>query len=262
MPSSRHLRRGIYLLPTTFTVANLLCGYSSVVYSARGSLELASVLLIVAAILDGLDGRIARSTGSTSDFGLQFDSLADMVSFGVAPAFLVYHWALAPFGRPGWLMAFIYVVCAAMRLARFNIQTSRTDKRHFAGLPSPPAAGVLASIVFAFPAPIEVELLRVLTALLAVSLALLMISRFRYRTFKELDLRVRRSYMHVLPLAALLVAVALKPRPVMLALATAYLVSAPAVTVWNALARRHSHAALRERLAAADAEVADEPAAR
>jgi len=133
MAPSRELRRGIYLLPTTFTVANLFCGYASIVLASRGDIAQAAVLIVIAGVLDGLDGRIARVTGTTSEFGLQFDSLADIVSFGVAPAILAYHWALQPFGRLGWLVAFIFVVCAAMRLARFNIQTSRGDKRFFAG---------------------------------------------------------------------------------------------------------------------------------
>jgi CDP-diacylglycerol--serine O-phosphatidyltransferase len=260
MPGTRHLRRGIYLLPTMFTVANLFCGYSSIVQAARGNFDLAAVLIIIAGILDGLDGRIARLTGTTSDFGLQFDSLADIVSFGLAPALLVYHWALHPFGRFGWLLAFLFVVCAAMRLARFNIQSSRGDKRYFAGLPSPPAAGSLACVVFAFPDASAAGLTLVPAALLTVTLALLMISRFRYRSFKDLDLRNRRSYIYVLPVAAALVAVAVQPRYALLAMAGAYLVSAPVQYAGSWLRRRGVQSSGRG--ASGESEVADEPALR
>ena len=138
MPRSRHLRRGIYLLPTLFTVGNLFFGYSSVVQSSAGRLELAALSIVLAAVLDGLDGRIARLTGTTSAFGIEFDSLADIVSFGIAPALLAYHWALGP-GRVGWALTFLYVVSAATRLARYNIQPPSMDKRYFVGLPSPMA---------------------------------------------------------------------------------------------------------------------------
>jgi CDP-diacylglycerol--serine O-phosphatidyltransferase len=235
MTRSRRLRRGIYLLPTLFTIGNLFCGYSSVVLAAEGMIAQAALLIVLAGILDGLDGRIARLTGTTSDFGVQFDSLADIVSFGIAPAILAYHWALAPLGRFGWLIAFIFVVCAAMRLARFNIQGPRADKRFFAGMPSPPAAGVLACVVFAFPETPQAGLVLLLIAILVTSLGMLMISRFRYRSFKDLDLRNRRSYIWVLPLAGIIVAVVFRPRIVLLVLSGAYLISAPAAAIWNLL---------------------------
>ena len=234
--SGRHrLRRGIYLLPTLFTVGNLFCGYSSILLAARGEFSRAALLIIIAGVLDGLDGRLARLTGSTSEFGVEFDSLADIVSFGVAPAVLAYHWTLAPFGRLGWLIAFIFVVCAAMRLARFNIRAVRTDKRHFAGLPSPAAAGALACVIFAFPDtnPVGPAWIEVGQVLLVATLALLMISRIRYRSFKELDLRNRRSYVYVLPLAAMVAAIAIHPKLSLLTFAAIYLVSGPASYVWS-----------------------------
>src|SRR5262245_5685169 len=186
MPGNRRLRRGIYLLPTTFTVGNLFCGFVSLVLSSRGEYSLAALAIILAGILDGLDGRIARLTGTTSEFGVQFDSLADVVSFGIAPAFLAYQWALLPLRRGGWLIAFLYVVCAAMRLARFSLQASPADKRYFAGLPSPSAAGTIACTAFAFPAPSPGRLPAVLVAVLVAIVALLMISRVRYRSFHNL----------------------------------------------------------------------------
>jgi CDP-diacylglycerol--serine O-phosphatidyltransferase len=233
MRKSRPIRRGIYLIPTLFTLGNLFCGYASLVQSSGGNLELASMLIIVAAVLDGLDGRIARLTGTTSDFGLEFDSLADVVSFGVAPAILAYHWALLPGGRLGWSLAFLYVVCAAMRLARFNLKSMVHDKRFFVGLPSPMAGCMVACLAFAFPEPRRGAWLVAPAALFVFSVAVLMVSRLRYRSFKEIDLRNRRSYIYVLPMAAIVVAVFLHPEGVLLVLCSAYLLSAPLSFVWT-----------------------------
>jgi len=156
------------------------------------------------------------------------------VSFGVAPALLVYHWSLVPLGRVGWLVAFLFVVCAAMRLARFNIQAGAADKRYFAGLPSPSAGGSVACLSFAFPDSPSAGWIVVAVALLVTTLGLLMVSRFRYPSFKGLGLRNRRSYLYVLPLAATLVGIAVAPAPVMLVVAGLYLVSAPAAYLWGA----------------------------
>jgi CDP-diacylglycerol--serine O-phosphatidyltransferase len=228
MARRRRLRRGIYLLPTLFTTGNLCCGFFSLIESAREHYEMAAILIIVAGVLDGLDGRIARLTGTTSEFGVEFDSLADIASFGIAPAFLAYEWALAPFHRVGWLVAFLFVACAATRLARFNIQHSASDKRFFAGLPSPAAAGVVASVAFAFPEP-PVQLgWSVLVGVLVAAVALLMVSRIRYRSFKGVDLRSRRSYLSVLVIVLALVAVLVHPRSLMV-LAGLYLAWGPAV---------------------------------
>jgi CDP-diacylglycerol--serine O-phosphatidyltransferase len=237
MRENRRLRRGIYLLPTCFTVGNLFCGFFSLVESSRGGFELAALLIIVAGILDGLDGRIARLTGTSSEFGLEFDSLADVVSFGVAPAFLAYRWALSPLDRIGWLIAFLFVICAATRLARFNIQHAASDKRHFVGLPSPPAAAVLASVAFAFPAPPPIRAVTAALAVLVTAVALLMVSRLRYRSFKDFDLRNRRSYIAVLPIAVALVAVLTHPKGAILTLAVAYLLSGPGAYLWGLVQR-------------------------
>jgi CDP-diacylglycerol---serine O-phosphatidyltransferase len=245
MRESRRPRRGTYLLPTCFTVGNLFCGFFGLVEAARGRFEAAGILIIVAAVLDGLDGRIARLTGTTSEFGLQFDSLADVVSFGVTPAFLAYRWALVPLHRIGWMIAFLYVVCAATRLARFNLRRGAVDKRYFIGLPSPPAATVLASVAFAFPAPPESRGISAALAALTTAVAVLMVSRLRYRSFKDLDLRNRRSYLVVLPIAAALVAVLTHAKGALLTLSAVYLVSGPAAylvgIVWGAR-RRDSEA--------------------
>ena len=144
-------RRGVYLLPSLMTVSNLLCGYASVVYSTRGDFDTAAILLGIAMVVDTLDGFFARLTHSQSAFGAELDSLDDVVSFGVAPAILAFTWGLWPLGRLGWAAGFIYVTAAALRLARFNIQSAGSDKKYFAGLPSPAAASVTASTVFMYP---------------------------------------------------------------------------------------------------------------
>ncbi len=146
----RRLRRGVYLLPSMFTLANMFCGYACVVFAMQGKYETAAPFVAFAVVLDMLDGRIARMTGTTSAFGLEFDSLADVISFGIAPAILIFAWGLEPLGRLGWAAGFIFVTAGAIRLARFNIQTS-TDKRYFVGMPIPAAAAVPAATVFVFP---------------------------------------------------------------------------------------------------------------
>ena len=261
MGRSRRFRRGIYLLPTVFTIGNLFCGFYSLVLAFRGDFERAALMIVVAGVLDGLDGRIARLTGTTSEFGNQFDSLADVVSFGVAPALLAYRWALLPLGRLGWLVTFLFLVCAAMRLARFNIQASVGDKRFFAGLPSPSAAGALACVVFAFPVFPDRDWVPISVAILVATLGLLMVSRFRYRSFKEFDLRNRRSYIYVLPLAAIVVAIAIHPKGALLFFAALYLVSAPSAYVWSVIARRRPQSSSESSEQGGEA-VTDEPALR
>lgn len=256
MDRTRRFRRGIYLLPTMFTVGNLFCGFFSLVRTFRGEFEQAALLIIVAAILDGIDGRVARLTGTVSQFGNEFDSLADLVSFGVAPALLVYHWALIPLGRIGWLVAFLYVVCAGMRLARFNIQSSHVDRRYFTGLPSPSAGGAIASVAFAFPGVAIAGWLSGALAFAVGGLGLLMVGRLRYPSFKQLELRSRHSYLLVLPLAAMLVTIAIHPKLALLLLFLIYLFAAPVLYIWTFARRGYARAGDRgER-------VADGPALR
>jgi CDP-diacylglycerol--serine O-phosphatidyltransferase len=138
----KRVRRGVYLLPSLFTMGNMFCGYCCIVYAIRGEFERAAVLIGVAMVLDMLDGRVARMTGGDSEFGVQFDSLADVVSFGMAPGLLSFLWGLQPLGRIGWAASFVFAAAAAVRLARFNIQSGSQDKRYFVGLPSPAAAAV------------------------------------------------------------------------------------------------------------------------
>ena len=236
--SRERLSRGVFVLPTLFTVGNLFCGYLSIWGSIRGTFETAAVLIIAAAVLDGLDGRIARLTNSASAFGEEYDSLADLVSFGVAPAVLAYSWGLSDFHRLGWMASFLFVVCGSMRLARFNIQTKVTDKRYFVGLPIPAAAGTLVTIVLATPDRLVSRLWMAGLLVLTVVLSYLMISTIRYRSFKDLDLKRRRPAW-ILPAIALFFAViAYRPKIALLVLALTFAASGPVTKVVSLLRRR------------------------
>src|SRR5215510_16118768 len=223
----RRFRRGVYLLPSMFTMGNMFCGYACIVYAMRGEYETAAPFIGFAFTLDMLDGRIARLTGTESDFGLQFDSLADVISFGIAPAVLSFAWGLAPLGRLGWAAGFMFVACAAMRLARYNIQgMSGTDKRYFVGMPSPAAAAVPASTVYAYPWGLF-DYREALPALAMVLIpAVLMVSTIRFRSFKTIDLRARQPYTVLIFVAGAIVAIATHPRFVLVAMAYTYLASA------------------------------------
>jgi CDP-diacylglycerol--serine O-phosphatidyltransferase len=222
----QRLRRGVYLLPSLMTMGNMFCGYACVVYAARGEFETAAPFIGFAIVLDMLDGRIARLTGTTSEFGVQFDSLADIISFGIAPAILAFSWGLGPLGRLGWAAGFLFVAAAAMRLARFNIQAaSGGDKRYFVGMPSPAAAAIPAATVYAYPWGLY-DYRAALPALAMVLLpALLMVSTIRFRSFKQIDLHVRRSYTILIVIAAGLVLITTHPRFVLVGMAYTYLAS-------------------------------------
>lgn len=191
-PPAAPRSRGIYLLPNLFTTGALFSGFFAIIAAAQGRIEAACVAIFISAVLDGLDGRVARLTNTQSDFGVQYDSLADLVSFGMAPALVMYHWSLnamkldgATLGKIGWLAAFLYAACAAVRLARFNSQVEQTDKRWFIGLPSPAAAAVMASFVWAAHDLGQLgESLRYPAMALTVVVGLLMVSRLRYPSFK------------------------------------------------------------------------------
>ena len=220
-------RRGVYLLPSLLTLGNLFCGYACIVYAMRGDYETAAPYIGFAIVLDMLDGRIARMTGTASAFGLQFDSLADVISFGIAPAMLSFAWGLSSLGRLGWAAGFLFVSAAAMRLARFNIQSAGGgDKRYFVGMPSPAAAAVPAATVFAYPYGLT-DYRAALPALAMVLVpAVLMVSMIRFRSFKNLDLQNRRPYTVLIFIAAAITMIATHPRLVLVVLAYSYLASA------------------------------------
>jgi CDP-diacylglycerol---serine O-phosphatidyltransferase len=235
----RGLRRGVAILPSLFTTGNLFAGFWAVIKSIHGEFSDAAVLIGCAIVLDLLDGRIARLTNTTSEFGGELDSLADVISFGVAPAVLAYTWGFSSLPRVGWLAAFLFVVCGALRLARFNVQRHVVDGRYFVGLPIPAAAAQVAVWVNLIPDPLT-ERAQAATAVgLVVILAFLMVSTLRYHSFKKLDLRTRRSYLTVLAIALVFLLVALHPRSVLLLLASLYWLSGPTFYVLG-LARRRS----------------------
>jgi CDP-diacylglycerol--serine O-phosphatidyltransferase len=238
--SQRRFRRGAYLLPSVLTLGNMFCGYACVVYAMRGEFITAAPFIGLAIVIDMLDGRIARMTGTTSAFGIEFDSLADVISFGVAPAILAFAWGLQPLGRLGWAAGFIFVAAAAVRLARFNIQTgAHHDKRYFVGMPSPAAAGVPAATVYAYPWGFQssAEALPVLAMMIVP--ALLMVSTIRFRSFKNIDFRARRSYAVLLLVAIGLALLAAHPELVLVTLAYGYLMSAFVEMAWHRARRRH-----------------------
>jgi CDP-diacylglycerol---serine O-phosphatidyltransferase len=223
----RHrLRRGVYLLPSLLTMGNMFCGYACVVYAMRGEYETAAPFIGFAYILDVLDGRIARLTGTTSEFGVEFDSMADIISFGMAPAILSFQWGLSTLGRLGWAAGFLFVAAAAIRLARFNIQSAAGgDKRYFVGMPSPAAAGIIAATVFAYPWGLY-DYRAALPALALVLVpAVLMVSTIRFRSFKNLDSKGRRPYTVLIFVAAGIMLVATHPRFMLVAVAYGYLAS-------------------------------------
>lgn len=224
--------QGIYLLPNLFTTAALFAGFYAVIVAMRGDFENAAVAIVFAMVLDGLDGRIARLTNTSSKFGGEYDSLADMVSFGVAPALVVFSWALGDLGKFGWSAAFIYVACAALRLARFNTQIETADKHYFTGLASPSAAGIIASTVWVCndqglvgeAVPKE---LAVLVGLLTAIVGFLMIANFPYYSFKDIELRRRVPFAVVIAVVFVFGLITLDPPSILLTGFLTYAVSGP-----------------------------------
>lgn len=219
---AQRLAMYIYILPNLMTTGNLFSGFFAIVQAIKGNYLYAAYAIVVAAVFDLLDGRLARLTRSTSKFGAEYDSLCDLVSFGVAPAVLMFQWALHPFGRLGWVAAFLMVTCGALRLARFNVQANVVEKNYFQGLPIPMSAGIVASSVLAFQ-DLELEPLRnVGLLLMTVLLAVVMVSNFRYRSFKDLDLKERLPFRYLLLGVGVLVVVALRPEVMLFVLFMGY----------------------------------------
>lgn len=209
-------RRGIYLLPNLFTTAALFAGFYAIVAAMNSRFEAAAVAVFIAMVLDGLDGRVARLTNTQSDFGAEYDSLSDMVSFGLAPALVMYEWALHSMGKLGWLAAFIYTAAAALRLARFNTQVGTADKRYFQGLASPAAAAVVTGLVWVGT---EYEVTGVelnwICFAITVAAGLLMVSNIRYYSFKDLDLKGKVPFVAVLVVVLIFVLITLHPPTVL-----------------------------------------------
>ena len=240
-PLEHPRRRHIYLLPNLLTTCGLFAGFYAILAAASGRFEHACVAVFVAALFDGLDGRVARLTGTTSEFGVQYDSLADLVSFGMAPALVMYHWALVSMkadgplvGKIGWAAAFLYVACAALRLARFNAQVAVVDKRWFIGLNSPSSAEVMMSFVWSMNAfGYGGDRLRYVATALTVCCGLLMVSRIRYTSFKGDRKSQRVPFWGLLLLVGFLGALLIDPPRVLLTVAGLYALSGPVAWLWN-----------------------------
>ncbi len=246
-PRPRRRRRGIYLLPNLFTTAALFAGFYAVIAGMNQHFEAAAVAVFVAMLLDGLDGRVARLTNTQSDFGAEYDSLADMVSFGVAPALVAYQWALSDLGKLGWLAAFVYTAGAALRLARFNTQVGIADKRYFQGLASPSAAAIVSGLVWTgdtigFSGPGAAATTFVVTVLAG----LLMVSNIRYYSFKGINLRDKVPFVAILLAVLIIVLVSVNPPLVLFGAFLIYALSGPVLTLWQLRRRRAERRAAKQ----------------
>lgn len=224
--------KGIYLLPNLLTTAGIFSGFYAIVASMNGNYEKAAIAIFVAMIFDGLDGRVARMTNTQSEFGAEYDSMADMASFGIAPALVIYNWALSSLGKFGWLAAFVFVVAAALRLARFNTQVGVADKRYFQGLASPAAAAVIASIVWVGSEyQINGHDFAVILAPITIISGLLMVSNFRYNSFKDVDWKGKVNFVVILLIVLVFVVIAASPAELLCAVFLLYACSGPFTTI-------------------------------
>lgn len=262
-PGDKKVHKGVYLLPNALTTGAMFAGFYSIIAGINGQYSAAAMAVVVAGVLDGLDGRVARMTNTQSEFGVQYDSLSDLISFGLAPALLAFNWSLASLrdlgplaGKLGWLAAFLFAACAALRLARFNTQVSKIDKTYFQGLASPAAAGTLVATIWFFDDQgVAGETVRWLLWAETVALGLLMFSRVRYFSFKTWP-RGDRIPIHFLMLVVLVfVLLAVDPPAVMMILGVGYVVSGLVITVLG----RQQWKSRRERRAARQKPEGDEP---
>jgi CDP-diacylglycerol---serine O-phosphatidyltransferase len=222
------MRKGIYILPNLFTAGSLFAGFYCMVSTVNGDYKTAALWILASSIFDGLDGKVARLTGTASKFGVEFDSLADVVSFGAAPGLLTYCWALRPFGRLGWLAGFLLLVCSALRLARFNVQVETVESRRFVGLPTPAAASMVSATVLLFyhmgwPSSFN----RGAILVLIYFLALLMVSNVRYNSFKDPSLIKRQPFPFLVLAVLLLIVIAAEPYIMLFTIFLGYILSGP-----------------------------------
>ena len=231
-------RKGIYLLPNLFTTSALFAGFFSVVAGINGDFTAAAVAIFIAMVLDGLDGRVARMTNTQSAFGAEYDSLSDMLSFGVAPALVAFNWILQDVGKTGWVVAFLYVACAALRLARFNVQIGSADKKWFIGLPSPSAAAFVAASVWTFHSfDAEAFGFKLLMLIVVAAAGILMVSNIRYYSFKEIDLKGPVPFVVLLAIVLGFVVISVEPSVMLLLLFSGYVASGPALAIMRKMQR-------------------------
>jgi len=228
------MRRGIYILPNLLTTGNLLCGFWSIISVFQERFYLAAVAILLAAVFDVFDGKVAKLSGATSKFGMQYDSLADLVSFGIAPALLAFSWALRPYGKFGWLAAFLFVACGAIRLARYNVMASSGETKYFKGLPIPVAAAMIAFTILLYFQLIEKDLVKDIVILVMIYiLAFLMVSNIRYFSFKELNLAKRKPFSIFIFVVLSLTVIVMEPVVVLSAFILLYVFSGPVNMVWG-----------------------------
>jgi len=225
-------RKGIYLLPNLFTTSALFSGFFAVVAGINGEFTSAAVAIFIAMVLDGLDGRVARMTNTQSAFGAEYDSLADMISFGMAPALVAFTWILQDIGKTGWVVAFLYVACAALRLARFNVQIGSVDKKWFIGLPSPSAAALVAACVWTFHSfDADAFGFKLLMLVVVAAAGVLMVSNIRYYSFKDLDFKKPVPFVVLLAVVLGFVMISVEPSVMLLLLFGTYVLSGPVLAV-------------------------------
>ncbi len=226
------MRRGIYLLPNIFTSLNIFCGFYAVIVSIDGKFLKAALAIIIAGVFDNLDGKIARATKTTSKFGVEYDSLADLISFGLAPGVMMYLWALKPLGRIGWLAAFLFMVCGALRLARFNTQVGSISGDHFVGLPIPAAAGMNSVTILIFHKfSIEGTSYPIFLLMMVYLLSYLMVSTIRYDSFKKPEMFKRMNFNGLVASILVLIFVAAQPSIALFLFGSAYVISGPIKTM-------------------------------
>jgi CDP-diacylglycerol--serine O-phosphatidyltransferase len=227
------IRRGIYILPNLLTTGNLLCGFWSIISVFQERFYLAAVAILLASVFDVFDGKVAKLSGATSKFGMQYDSLADLVSFGIAPALLAFSWALRPYGKFGWLAAFLFVACGAIRLARFNVMASSGETKYFKGLPIPVAASMIAFTILLYFQLIETDWVKDIVILVMIYiLAFLMVSNIRYFSFKELNLAKRKPFSIFIFVVLSLTVIVMEPVVVLSGFVLFYVFSGPVSMVW------------------------------
>ncbi len=227
--------KGVYILPNLLTVSSLFCGFLAMNWVVEGAYEMSAVAILVSCLFDGLDGKVARLTGTSSEFGVQLDSLADAIAFGVTPAFMVYHWQLHQFGRLGMLAAFLLMACGVLRLARFNVQAATTSKAHFIGLPIPAAGCTLSTLILFtpyIPEGLAQSVLPMFTLVLVYCLAFLMVSTVRYNSFKEFGVFKAHPFSSMVTVIALFTMVASQPKFLGFVIFIGYIISGPIYTIF------------------------------
>jgi len=227
-------KKGIYVIPNLITSASLFCGFYAIISSIQGFYETAAIAIIIACFLDGLDGRVARFTNTTSQFGTEYDSLSDLVAFGVAPAILAFEWALEPFGRLGWLACFMYVICGALRLARFNVQKNSVEANYFKGLPIPIAASFISSLIL-FTSTIGglTGFKDILVIIMIYILSFLMVSTVDYLSFKEINSKRQKPFNVLVTVILILLVIAYKPKIMLFFILTIYIILGPILTIYR-----------------------------